>query len=432
MKILMVDKYHFIKGGAERYYFELIKLLESKGHEVIPFSMQHPDNVETEYEEDFVKNIEFNGLSTLEKVAKAPEIFTRIIYSLEAKRAVSKLIDKVKPDLVHVHMIDHQLSPSILHAFAEHDLPVIQTCHQYKLVCPSYRLYVMHKNKICEKCMNGSYYHAVIEKCHKESLPASALIALESYIHRYMKIHDLIDIFHVPSKFLGDKLIEGGFPARKIWHNFYTINLEDYPYHPDSDDYCIFYGRLSKEKGVETLLKSLIERPTLKLYIVGDGPERPTLEAFAAQHELSNVKFWGNQGGTDLIKLVQNAKFVVVPSEWYDNSPLVIYESFSMGKPVIVSTLGGMPELVDHGENGLHFEAGDVETLGEQMTTLWGDEKRCKIMGKKAREKAEREFSPESHYDNIIRVYDTLLNTNHGKPVEDVSKPVVTEPISVD
>lgn len=410
MKILMVDKYYFIKGGAERYYFELKKLLESKGHQVIPFSMQHSENFETSYENYFVKNIEFNGLSTVEKAKRAPEMFKRIIYSQAAKVAVSRLIEKEKPDLAHIHMIDHQLSPSILHAFAEHDLPVIQTCHQYKLVCPSYRLYVMHKNQICEKCVNGNYYHAIVEKCHKESLPASALVALESYVHKYMKIHDLIDIFHVPSKFLGAKLIEGGFSEHKIWHNFYTINLDDYPFHPEALDYAIFYGRLSKEKGVETLLRAKCALPELKLYIVGDGPERTDLEEFARKHGLTNVKFWGNQGGQDLLDLVQNARFVVVPSEWYDNSPLVIYESFSMGKPVIVSKLGGMPELVDHGQNGYHFEAGDVDELSKLMEILWKDPGKCKILGKNARAKAEMEFSPETHYKSMIDVYEKLLH----------------------
>lgn len=410
----MIDKYYFIKGGAERYYFELSKLLTEKGHEVIPFSMQHPENFETPYESDFVSNIDFNNLSRIGKLARAPKILGRIIYSKSARDKVARLIDKVKPDLVHLHMIDHQLSPSILHAFRDAGLPVIQTCHQYKLVCPSYRLFVMHKNKICEKCLHGQFYHAVLERCHKESLGASAMVALESYVHRFMKIHDNIDLFHVPSQFLGEKLIEGGFPREKIWHNFYTINLADYPYHPDSSDYIIYYGRLSEEKGVLTLLKAMQQLPEVKLRIVGDGPHRPVLEKFARQHELNNVEFLGNRGGDELISLVQNARFVVVPSEWYDNSPLVIYESFSMGKPVIASTLGGMPELVDDRENGFHFEAGDAETLSRRIKELWNDKKLCRKMSELAREKAEHEFSPNVHYENIMNVYHRLLSKTTG------------------
>ena len=162
-----------------------------------------------------------------------------MIYSSEAKKAIERVIRQEKPDVAHLHMIDHQLSPSILHAFRDHNIPVVQTCHQYKLVCPSYRLFIMHKNEICERCVSGSFYNAVLTKCHKNSLPASALVALESYSHRWMGIYDLIDVFHVPSQFLGSKLKQGGFAPEKIWHNFYTINLKDYPYHPEYEDYYL-------------------------------------------------------------------------------------------------------------------------------------------------------------------------------------------------
>lgn len=410
----MVDKFYFIKGGAERYYFELKKLLESKGHAVIPFSMQHPENYATPFAGDFVENVEFNGLSAFTKIKQTPRIIGRVIYSQASKDAVARLIEKVKPDIAHVHMIDHQLSPSILHAFRDHGIPVLQTCHQYKLVCPSYRLFIMHKNQVCEKCVKGNFYHAMLERCHKESFAASALVAFESYVHKLMGIYNLIDIFHVPSRFLGQKLVEAGYSPDKIWHNFYTINLEDYPYHPKSTDYVIYYGRLSEEKGVLTLLKAMLRAPEVNLHIVGDGPQRPILENFVSKERLKTVRFWGNQNGEALVRLVQQAKFVVVPSEWYDNSPLVIYESFSMGKPVIASALGGMPELVDDGENGFHFNAGEVEELAEKMRQLWHDPALCEKMGKNARHKAEAEFSPEAHYAKIIAVYEKLIATNYG------------------
>lgn len=409
MKILMVDKFYFIKGGAERYFFELKKVLEAHGHEVVPFSMQHPENVPSPFEGDFVENIEFNGLSPLQKITQAPKIVGRILYSRAAREAVARLIDRVKPDLAHIHMIDHQLSPSILHAFRDYGLPVVQTCHQYKLVCPSYRLYIMHKNEICERCVGGRNYHAVLQRCHKNSIGASALVSFESYLHRWMKIYDHIDVFHVPSRFLGRKLVEGGYPEEKIWHAFYTINLADYPYHPEAADYIIYYGRLSEEKGVLTLLKAMKAAPEVSLKVLGEGPHRPVLERFAREHGLVNVEFLGNRASHELIPLVQNARYVVVPSEWYDNSPLVIYEAFSMGKPVIASTLGGMPELVDHEENGLHFPPGDVDALTERIRALWADPARCRAMGARAREKAEREFSPEAHYAKISGLYARLV-----------------------
>jgi glycosyltransferase involved in cell wall biosynthesis len=415
VKILMVDKYFFIKGGAERYYFELKKLLEAKGHEVIPFSMRHPQNFATAYSENFVENIEFNGLSNFEKIKQAPKIVGRVIYSQAAKGAVARLIDKTKPDIAHLHMIDHQISPSILYAFREYGIPVVQTCHQYKLACPSYRFFIMHKNEVCEKCIKGDFYHAVLERCHKDSFAASALVALESYVHRLMKVYDLIDVFHVPSRFLGKKLLEAGFPSQKIWHSFYTINLDDYPYHPRAADYFLYYGRLSEEKGVLTLLKALRQVPEAQLYIVGDGPQRPALEAFANQERLRGVRFWGNQNGKDLTQLVQRAKFVVVPSEWHDNSPLVIYEAFSIGKPVIASVMGGMPELVEDGESGFHFSAGNAEELAEKVRRLWHNPGLCQKMGENARRQAEAQFSPAAHYEKIFKLYEQLIASKQAK-----------------
>lgn len=410
MKILMVDKYFFIKGGAERYYFELKGILERHGHQVIPFSMQHPDNFATEWADYFVSNIEFNGHGRLQKLAQAPKIISRVLYSPEAKAAITRVIERVKPDVAHLHMIDHQLSPSILHALQRYDIPVLQTCHQYKLVCPSYRLLVMRENRICEKCVAGSFYHAVLERCHKDSVAASALVACESYLHRWMKVYDLIQLFHVPSRFLGEKFRESGVAAERIWHQFYTIDLRQYPFSEGFDDYFVYYGRLSEEKGILTLLQAMLQVRQSKLLIIGDGPQRAELEKFAAAQQLSNVVFTGAKSGKELTQLVSRAKFVVVPSEWYDNSPLVIYESFSMGRPVLATALGGMPELIEDGVNGRLFTPKDAAGLSRMINEMLRDEKALRAMGRAGRATAEREFDPEVHYHKIHDVYQRLAH----------------------
>lgn len=410
MKILMVDKYFFIKGGAERYYFELKGILERHGHQVIPFSMQHPDNFATEWADYFVSNIEFNGHGRLQKLAQAPKIISRVLYSPEAKAAITRVIERVKPDVAHLHMIDHQLSPSILHALQRYDIPVLQTCHQYKLVCPSYRLLVMRENRICEKCVAGNFYHAVLERCHKDSVAASALVACESYLHKWMKVYDLIQLFHVPSRFLGEKFRESGVAAERIWHQFYTIDLRQYPFSEGFDDYFVYYGRLSEEKGILTLLHAMLQVRQSKLLIIGDGPQRAELEKFAAAQQLSNVVFTGAKSGKELTQLVSRAKFVVVPSEWYDNSPLVIYESFSMGRPVLATALGGMPELIEDGVNGRLFAPKDAAGLSRMLNEMLRDEKGLRAMGQAGRATAEREFDPEVHYHKIHEVYQRLVH----------------------
>jgi glycosyltransferase involved in cell wall biosynthesis len=414
MKVLMIDKFYFIKGGAERYYFELKDVLEAKGHKVIPFSMKHPENFDTEYEEFFVDNIEYNVDSFLAKIASIPRITARMIYSTHAKERLEKLLEHAKPDIAHLHMIDHQLSPSILHTLKKYDIPVLQTIHQYKLVCPNYRLYNPKTNEICEKCLGGHYFNPIFQKCHKNSTIAGAMIALESYVHHLMRIYEKnVDIFHTPSHFMTDKLKAGGIHEDKIKHLFYTLKLDNYPPHFEFDDYVVYLGRLAKEKGVLTLLQAMTNIRKTQLLVVGDGPQRNTLEQYAAEQELSNVTFLGNQSGEKLQQLIQKAKFLVVPSEWYDNSPLVIYEAFAYGKPVIGSRLGGISELIDDEKNGCHFTAGNVEELTQKIEYLTARPEKISEFGHNARRKAESEFEPEYHFGRMYDWYNGLLSTSN-------------------
>ncbi len=411
MKILMVDKYYFIKGGAERYFFELKDILEAKGHKVIPFSMRHPNNFESLYDKFFVDNIDFELTSPFQKARAFPKIAGRMLYSFHAKKRLEKLLAAEKPDIAHLHMIDHQISPSILHTLKKHGIPVIQTLHQYKLVCPNYRLYNPLTNQICEKCLDGHFYHPIFERCHKDSRLAGALIAFESYAHRLSGMYDNhIDLLHTPSRFLGAKLKQAGVGDGKVRHLFYTLNLKKYPPHFGFQNYIVYFGRLAKEKGVLTLLKAMRKLKEVTLRIIGDGPERPALEDFAAANQLTNVIFDGIKNGAELAALIQNSKFVVIPSEWYDNSPLVIYESFAYGKPVIGTRLGGIPELIDHDQNGRLYHAGNHEELAESIDYLWNRPQLIIEFGHQARSKAEMEFEPEHHYQKMYAWYNELLS----------------------
>jgi len=413
VKILMADKYYFIKGGAERYFFELKKILEKNGHEVISFSMKHPQNLESPWEEFFVDEIDFNPSGFIGKAVTGIKSSARIVYSMHAKRQMEKLLDYVKPDIAHVHMIDHQISPSILPVLKSRNIPVIQTVHTYKPVCPSYRLYNMQKNRICEKCLNGSYYHAVFEKCHKGSIGASLLVAAEMYIHKSLKLYENnIDIYHVPSRFMGQKLAEGGIDKSKIRHLFYTIDMDSFPVRYDNGGYFIYYGRLSAEKGIPVLLKAFAKADTGSLKIIGTGPDKKSLERLVSDLKISRkVEFTGPVYGEQLKKLVSGAQFVVVPSEWYDNSPLVIYESLTMGKPVIGSNMGGIPELINNGVDGFIFEAKNTEQLSLILTDML-THRNLSEMGRAARAKAEKLFDPNVHYKNMMAIYNSVIKSS--------------------
>ncbi len=414
MKILMVDKYYFIKGGAERYYFELKAVLERHGHQVIPFSMRHKQNFDSEYSAFFVDQIEFNELRGWQKLAMLPKITGRVLWSTQAQDRIAQLIRQTKPDIAHLHMIDHQISPSILPVLRKYGIPILQTVHQYKLICPNYRMYIEQKEQICEKCIGGQFYHAVLEKCHKNALFPSFLVSVESYLHRGLGVYNHVALFHAPSAFIGQKLVTGGVEDRRVRHLFYAINVADYKPHYDHQGYFLYFGRLSSEKGIFTLLKAMKTIVQCPLKIVGDGPLRNDLERFAVQNELANVEFAGLKSGEELKQIVANAMFVVVPSEWYENSPLVVYEAFALGKPVVGAAIGGIPELVDHGKNGLLFRAGDFEDLAEQIRHLLGHPEKLKPYGMAGRLKAEQQFDAECHYDHIMEIYQSLLSSPTG------------------
>jgi len=410
MKILMIDKFYFIKGGAETYMFNVSEVLQANGHTVVPFSMKHAANVDTPYARFFVDNIDYDIDSPIGKARVSVKAAGRMLYSLHARRRLEELLDLERPDIAHLHMIDHQLSPSILHSLKKYGIPVIQTVHQYKLVCPNYRLYNPRTETICEKCLSGRFYHPMVERCHKDSAGAGALIALESFLHRKTQIYEKgIDIFHVPSRFMGEKMHQAGVGDGKIRHLFYTIKVDEFEPQFEPGDYLLYFGRLAREKGIVTLLKAMKNVPTARLQVAGDGPMRAELEAFIRENDLRNVELLGKKSGAALASLIRNARFVVVPSEWYDNSPLVIYESFAYGKPVIASQMGGMPELVDHEENGLLFEAGNVEELSSHISRLWTDTGTVVKFGKAGRRKAESEFAPQPHYERLVGWYHELL-----------------------
>jgi glycosyltransferase involved in cell wall biosynthesis len=239
-------------------------------------------------------------------------------------------------------------------------------------------------------------------------------MSVESYLHHGLGVYNHVALFHAPSAFIGQKLVAGGVKDRRVRHLFYAINVADYKPHYDHQGYFLYFGRLSSEKGIFTLLKAMKKIDRYSLKIVGDGPLRNDLERFALQNELSNVEFAGLRSGEELKQIVANAMFVVVPSEWYENSPLVIYEAFALGKPVVGAAIGGIPELVDHDKNGLLFRAGDSEDLAEQIRHLLDHPEKLKPYGMAGRLKAEQQFDAECHYDHMMKIYQSLLSSATG------------------
>lgn len=404
MKVLSVNKFHYIKGGADRLYLEWSELLEKKGHEIVYFSMQHERNQSTTYARYFVENVEFfdnGGRRNL------PGMALRVLYSRQARRRIELLIEDTRPEIAHLHNIAHQLSPSILDSLKKQGLPVVQTVHDYKFGCPTYSFFT--QGQVCERCKGHHYYNAALHRCNRGSLSASLLNCVEMYFHQLIGIYDKVDLFISPSDFLREKMIEYGFsPERIIWiPNF--VDTNQYVPSYTSDGYFLFVGRLVSFKGVSTLLEAMRSVQESLLYIVGEGELREQLEARAKEESIQNVSFLGYQSGPELKSLIANAMFTVTPSEWYENMPYAILESFALGTPVLAANIGGMPELIEPGVNGLLFEPGSVVDLVEKIRYLLLNRQQLASMGKRARAKIESEYDAETHYERVMQAYERFL-----------------------
>lgn len=404
MKILVINKFLYAKGGDAITALSTGKLLAGKGHTVIFWGMKHPLNPSYGYENFFVSNIEYNGKMTFKEKARAS---LNILYSFEAKRKMENLIKEIRPDIVHLNNFAHQISSSILDVFRKYRIPTVMTMHDYKLVCPSYSMLL--DGKPCEKCRNGEYFWCLFEKCTKDSYVKSLLNVIEMYLHhKILHIYDKIDVFISPSIFLKKKLKEMGFKRGIVYlPNF--IDTKDYvpDYNFNSKIIC-YFGRLSKEKGLFTLLDAM-KGIDVVLKLIGDGPLKESLELKVRNEKLNDVNFLGYKSGEELKNEVRGSMVVVLPSECYENNPRAIIEAFALGKPVIGARIGGIPELIQEGETGLTFEPGNTEDSRDKIEYLINRAEKISQMGRNARKFVEKELDAEKHYQRLMKIYQLAI-----------------------
>lgn len=357
----MVNKFFYIKGGSETYYFALKRKLEEEGHQVIDFSMKDEKNFESPYSDFFVNNVNYSEKSSL--LSKLNMAFN-IIYSQEAKKKFESLVLKEKPDIVHLHIFQHQISPSILDICKKYNIPTVYTAHDLKMICLNYKM--MHHGKICEDCKDGHLFHCAFNKCVKDSFSKSCINTIEGYLHKWRKSYDAIDYIITPSDFYRRKFIEFGINPQKIVHipNFLDREKTLVNRRIDHQKYFLYFGRLSEEKGILTLVKAMKDVASY-LYIVGSGYLKGEIERYIEDNKAKNIKMLGFKSGQELIDIVGNAKAVVLPSEWYENGPYSAIEALQLGRPIIGSDIGGIPELVDG--NGFLYESGNVKDLRNRI-----------------------------------------------------------------
>lgn len=396
MKILMVNKFLYPKGGSETYILKLGDILQARGHEVQYFGLDNAKNTVGNNAGAYVTNIDFG--EGIRKNLSAP---FRIIYSAEARRKIRRVLEDFRPDVVHLNNIQFHLTPSIILEAERYrketgrNLKIVYTAHDYQLLCPSHGLFDSNI-QICEKCLGGNYTHCIRNKCVKNSRAKSLLGMLDAYFWKWNKAYSCVDRIICCSEFLKSKLdTQKRFCGKTIaLHNFVDL----VPWRSvEKEDYVLEFGHLSKDKGTLTVLEVAKRMPEIRFVFAGYG---------AAEAEIAKVpngEYVGFKTGTELEMLVRKAKITLLPSEIYENCPFTAIESQMYGTPVIGTRMGGIPELVSEGISGELFDAGNADELEQKMRTLlYTPGLLEQYSGNCLKQHFE---TPDSYYEKLMKIY---------------------------
>lgn len=402
MRILLVNKFHYLRGGSEKYYFELAKLLKSHGHTVAFFSMKNENNIKTGDREYFVDEIDMNTGSKFEAL--------NVIYSKKNKALMEKALEEFKPDIVHINNFQRQLSASIIDAVKEKNIPLIMTAHDLNPICPA--SIMLYNGEVCEDCITKGYTSCIKKKCIKNSMLKSVLGYIEKKYYDLHKIFCKVDCIISPSEFNKNQLLKGKLKCNDITviHNFVNeTEKTDYTL----GDCAFYFGRLSREKGILNLVEAINNIPGAQLIIAGDGPERENIQAYIKEHKLENrITLLGYLNQNDIRENIRKCRFVTVPSIWYENCPYSILETMEIGKPIIGSKIGGIPELIQDGINGFTYEHNDVTKLTNILMKLFGNDETVKQFSKNSKQIFIQNYSAEAYYNKLMTVYNKYINTD--------------------
>jgi len=400
MRILLVNKFNYPRGGAEKYFLFLKESLEKAGHQVAIFAMNHPKNLVSPWKKYWVSRVSFNQGKLSDKL-KTP---SRIIYSQEAKKKFKQLINDFNPNIIHCHNIYHQLSPSILTVAKEKKIPVIMHLHDYKLICPNYRLFT--KGKVCQECLQKNNYYSCLKNNCYNSVSRSLLAYIEMTLHhKIWKIYEKnINLLIAPSEYIKKLTIQSGWPLEKIIKIINPAPIVK-KYQNNEKNYLLYFGRLAPEKGIEDLILASRISP-YQLHLVGSGPlEKKIKKDFKKEITSRHLKLSGQLQGKKLEQEIKEAAAIIIPSRWPENMPLVLLESLAWGKIIIASRIGGLPEIIKDKQNGFLFSPGKINELNYQINYLQTlkDHKKEKIK-QTARQTAQL-LNPREHLRQIIEIY---------------------------
>ena len=403
MNILVVNWTWYPSGGDWTYVEHVSKLYRDHGHQVIPFSMKDERNYASAYSDYFVENIDYKKLNK-RSLSAGIKVVSKSIYSAEAQKKLEALLSVTDIDFAHINVIHHYITPAILKTLKQRNIPIIWTLHEYTPICPE-STFISH-GKICEKCFGGAFYNCVTHRCKKGSVLASTIAALENYVHQAINSYAYVDHYVCPSKFLYDKFKEFNFFPEKLiqlYHGYDYQEIETAKSKKNSgiEQYIVFTGRLEKIKGAHTVLHAMKLCPDVHLKIIGSGTQEAELKAYQQEHRLTNVTFTGKLNKEQTLETISNAQFAICASEWYEVLGFTVVEAMALGKPVIGSNIGAIPEMVIDGQTGFLFEPGNAVQLAQRIQQLLNNPQHITEMGTKAINHITRLINDDNHYQGL-------------------------------
>lgn len=397
MKILMINKFLYPNGGSETYIFKLGEVLQKHGHEVQYFGMEHKGRCVGNRVNAYTSDMDFHTANPLAKISYS----LKTIYSKEARRKIRLVLDDFRPDVCHLNNFNYQLTPSIILEIRKwsketgQPVKILYTAHDYQLICPNHMLYHPQTGNVCEDCIGGDFSACRKKKCIHNSTAKSVIGTMEASFWKKKAVYKQLDTVICCSEFLKSRLDQNPVFSDKTvaLHNFID------PVENKSGakkDYVLYFGRLSEEKGIKTLLKVCGELPGISFILAGTGPLESEIGG------LNNVQYAGFQTGADLERLIREARVTVYPSEWYENCPFSVMESQMYGTPVIGADIGGIPELIQTGKTGELFRSGDARDLKNKIMM---------VMSSTETPYCQEDFKnlpfddTESYYQKLIQFY---------------------------
>ena len=417
MRILIANTRHFIHGGDSTYTFALAKVLRDAGHTVAFFAMEDERNVPDPNADLFVSHIDFREQNQRKGIRSGIQVIRRCIFSDEAAAKFSALVERFRPDVLHMQNIHAHLTPSIVLVADRLGIPIVWTMHDYKVMCPNSHFRIDATGEVCESCRPGQYHSAVLKRCKKNSILASSVAALEGYAHWLRGVHDKVNCFIAPSQFMTERLLAHGWPPERVSHVPYCLEMETGHRRTDEGKYFLFVGKLEALKGIHVLLDAAVRAPSAEILLVGSCDDESVRARLA--NGPANVRYLGTKNPDEVRRLMAGARAVLLPSIWYDNQPFVILESFTVAVPVIGTRIGGIPELVADGERGLLVEPGSVEELAAAIAFLEKEPARSISMGVAARNYVEQHHSAGAHLASISDIYHRATSTGQQPALMD-------------